>query len=86
MALWQTAGRMLGVSGAPQAPSVSLAPSVPMTTGTASSGDVKITFAPVIQGGTGSTDDMMAALRAEMREFAQMMSQYTAGQRRLSYD
>lgn len=86
MALWQTAGRMLGVSGAQQAPSVSLAPSVPMTTGTASSGDVNITFAPVIQGGTGSTDDMMAALDAKMREFAQMMSQYTAGQRRLSYD
>lgn len=86
MALWQTAGRMLGVSGAQQAPSVSLAPSVPMTTGAASSGDVNITFAPVIQGGTGSTDDMMAALDAKMREFAQMMSQYTAGQRRLSYD
>lgn len=86
MALWQTAGRMLGVSGAQQAPSVSLAPSVPMTTGTASSGDVNITFAPVIQGGTGSTDDMMAALDAKMREFAKMMSQYSAGQRRLSYD
>lgn len=86
MALWQTAGRMLGVPGAQQAPSVSLAPSVPMTTGAASSGDVNITFAPVIQGGTGSTDDMMAALDAKMREFAQMMSQYTAGQRRLSYD
>lgn len=86
MALWQTAGRMLGVSGAQQAPSVSLAPSVPMTTGTASSGAVNITFAPVIQGGTGSTDDMMAALDAKMREFAQMMSQYSAGQRRLSYD
>lgn len=86
MALWQTAGRMLGVSGAQQAPSVSLAPSVPMATGTASSGDVNITFAPVIQGGTGSTDDMMAALDAKMREFAQMMSQYSAGQRRLSYD
>ncbi len=86
MALWQTAGRMLGVSGAQQAPSVSLAPSVPMITGTASSGDVTITFAPVIQGGTGSTDDMMAALDAKMREFTQMMSQYTAGQRRLSYD
>lgn len=86
MALWQTAGRMLGVSGAQQAPSVSLAPSVPMTTGTASSGGVNITFAPVIQGGTGSTDDMMAALDAKMREFAQMMSQYSAGQRRLSYD
>lgn len=86
MALWQTAGRMLGVSGVQQAPSVSLAPSVPMTTGTASSGDVNITFAPVIQGGTGSTDDMMAALDAKMREFAQMMSQYSAGQRRLSYD
>ena len=74
------------MSGAQQAPSVSLAPSVPMTTGTASSGDVNITFAPVIQGGTGSTDDMMAALDAKMREFIQMMSQYTAGQRRLSYD
>lgn len=86
MALWQTAGRMLGVSGAQQAPSVSLAPSVPMATGTASSGDVNITFAPVIQGGTGSTDDMMAALDAKMREFAKMMSQYSAGQRRLSYD
>ena len=86
MALWQTAGRMLGVSGAQQAPSISLAPSVPMTTGTASSGDVNITFAPVIQGGTGSTDDMMAALDAKMREFAKMMSQYSAGQRRLSYD
>lgn len=86
MALWQTAGRMLGVSGAQQAPSVSLAPSVPMTTGTVSGGDVNITFAPVIQGGTGSTDDMMAALDAKMREFAQMMSQYSAGQRRLSYD
>ena len=86
MALWQTAGRMLGASGAQQAPSVSLAPSVPMTTGTASSGDVNITFAPVIQGGTGSTDDMMAALDAKMREFAKMMSQYSAGQRRLSYD
>lgn len=86
MALWQTAGRMLGVYGAQQAPSVSLAPSVPMTTGTASRGDVNITFAPVIQGGTGSTDDMMAALDAKMREFAKMMSQYTAGQRRLSYD
>ncbi len=86
MALWQTAGRMLGVSGAQQAPSVSLAPSVPMTTGAASSGDVNITFAPVIQGGTGSTDDMMAALDAKMREFAKMMSQYSAGQRRLSYD
>lgn len=86
MALWQTAGRMLGVSGAQQAPSVSLAPSVPMTTGTASSGDVNITFAPVIQGGTGSTDDMMAALDAKMREFTQMMSQYSAGKRRLSYD
>lgn len=86
MALWQTAGRMLGVSGAQQAPSVSLAPSVPTTTGTVSSGDVNITFAPVIQGGTGSTDDMMAALDAKMREFAQMMSQYSAGQRRLSYD
>lgn len=86
MALWQTAGRMLGVSGAQQAPSVSLAPSVPMTTGTTSSGDVNITFAPVVQGGTGSTDDMMAALDAKMREFAKMMSQYSAGQRRLSYD
>lgn len=86
MALWQTAGRMLGVSGAQQAPSVSLAPSVPMATGMASSGDVNITFAPVIQGGTGSTDDMMAALDAKMREFANMMSQYSAGQRRLSYD
>ena len=86
MALWQTAGRMLGVSGAQQAPSVSLAPSVPMTTGMVSGGDVNITFAPVIQGGTGSTDDMMAALDAKMREFAKMMSQYSAGQRRLSYD
>ena len=88
MNLWQTAGRMLGVSGAQTAaaPTVSLAPSVPMTSSSSNSGaPVQITFAPVINAGNGS-DDIMSALDAKMREFEQMMRSYTAGQRRLSYD
>ena len=89
MNLWQTAGRMLGVSGAQSAvvPTVSLAPSVPVTSSSSNSGaPVQITFAPVINAGNGSTDDIMSALDAKMREFEQMMRSYTAGQRRLSYD
>ena len=90
MNLWQTAGRMLGVSGAQSAvaPTVSLAPSVPVTSSSSHSGaPVQITFAPVINAGNGSsTDDIMSALDAKMREFEQMMRRYTAGQRRLSYD
>ena len=89
MNLWQTAGRMLGVSGAQTAaaPTVSLAPSVPMTSSSSNSGaPVQITFAPVINAGNGSTDDIMSALDAKMREFEQMMRSYTTGQRRLSYD
>jgi hypothetical protein len=89
MNLWQTAGRMLGVSGAQSAvaPTVSLAPSVPVTSSSSNSGaHVQITFAPVINAGNGSTDDIMSALDAKMREFEQMMRSYTAGQRRLSYD
>lgn len=89
MNLWQTAGRMLGVSGAQSAvaPTVSLAPSVPITASSSNSGaPVQITFAPVINAGNGSTDDIMSALDAKMREFEQMMRSYTAGQRRLSYD
>lgn len=90
MNLWQTAGRMLGVSGAQSAvaPTVSLAPSVPATSSSSNSGaPVQITFAPVINAGNGSsTDDIMSALDAKMREFEQMMRSYTAGQRRLSYD
>ena len=90
MNLWQTAGRMLGVSGAQSAvaPTVSLAPSVPVTSSSSnSSAPVQITFAPVINAGNGSsTDDIMSALDAKMREFEQMMRSYTAGQRRLSYD
>ncbi len=89
MNLWQTAGRMLGVSGAQTAaaPTVSLAPSVPVTSSSSNSGaPVQITFAPVINAGNGSTDDIMSALDAKMREFEQMMRSYTAGQRRLSYD
>lgn len=89
MNLWQTAGRMLGVSGAQNAvaPTVSLAPSVPVTTSSNNSGaPVQITFAPVINAGNGSTDDIMSALDTKMREFEQMMRSYTAGQRRLSYD
>lgn len=90
MNLWQTAGRMLGVSGAQSAvaPTVSLAPSVPVTSSSSHSGaPVQITFAPVINAGNGSsTDDIMSALDAKMREFEQMMRSYTAGQRRLSYD
>ena len=90
MNLWQTAGRMLGVSGAQSAvaPTVSLAPSVPVTSSSSNSGTpVQITFAPVINAGNGSsTDDIMSALDAKMREFEQMMRSYTAGQRRLSYD
>lgn len=89
MNLWQTAGRMLGVSGAQSAvaPTVSLAPSVPVVSSSSNSGaPVQITFAPVINAGNGSTDDIMSALDAKMREFEQMMRSYTAGQRRLSYD
>lgn len=89
MNLWQTAGRMLGVSGAQTAaaPTVSLAPSVPVTSSSSNSGaPVQITFAPVINAGNGSTDDIMSALGAKMREFEQMMRSYTTGQRRLSYD
>jgi len=89
MNLWQTAGRMLGVGGAQSAvvPTVSLAPSVPVTSSSSNSGaPVQITFAPVINAGNGSTDDIMSALDAKMREFEQMMRSYTAGQRRLSYD
>lgn len=89
MNLWQTAGRMLGVSGAQTAaaPTVSLAPSVPVTSSSSNSGaPVQITFAPVINAGNGSTDDIMSALDAKMREFEQMMRSYTTGQRRLSYD
>ena len=89
MNLWQTAGRMLGVSGAQSAvaPTVSLAPSVPITASSSNSGaPVQITFAPVINAGNGSTDDIMSALDAKMRKFEQMMRSYTAGQRRLSYD
>ena len=88
MNLWQTAGRMLGVSGAQTAaaPTVSLAPSVPMTSSSSNRGaPVQITFAPVINAGNGS-DDIMSALDAKMREFEQMMRSYTTGQRRLSYD
>lgn len=89
MSLWQTAGRMLGVSGAQTAvaPTVSLAPSVPVTSSSSNSGaPVQITFAPVINASNSSTDDIMLALDAKMREFEQMMRSYTAGQRRLSYD
>ena len=89
MNLWQTAGRMLGVSGAQTAaaPTVSLAPSLPKTSASSNSGSpVQITFAPVINAGNGSTDDIMSALDAKMREFEQMMRSYTTGQRRLSYD
>lgn len=89
MNLWQTAGRMLGVSGAQTAaaPTVSLAPSVPVTSSSSNSGaPVQITFAPVINAGNGSTDDIMSELYAKMREFEQMMRSYTAGQRRLSYE
>lgn len=90
MNLWQMAGRMLGVSGAQSAvaPTVSLAPSVPVTSSSSNSGTpVQITFAPVINAGNGSsTDDIMSVLGAKMREFEQMMRSYTAGQRRLSYD
>ena len=89
MNLWQTAGRMLGVSGAQTAaaPIVSLAPSLPKTSASSNSGSpVQITFAPVINAGNGSTDDIMSALDAKMREFEQMMRSYTTGQRRLSYD
>lgn len=89
MNLWQTAGRMLGVSGAHTAvaPTVSLAPSVPVTPSSSNSGaPVQITFAPVINASNSSTDDIMSALDAKMREFEQMMRSYTAGQRRLSYD
>lgn len=89
MNLWQTAGRMLGVSGAQTAaaPTVSLAPSIPKTSASSNSGaPVQITFAPVINAGNGSTDDIMSALDAKMREFEQMMRSYTTGQRRLSYD
>lgn len=89
MNLWQTAGRMLGVGGAQSAvvPTVSLAPSVPVISSSSNSGaPVQITFAPVINAGNGSTDDIMSALDAKMREFEQMMRSYTAGQRRLSYD
>ena len=89
MNLWQTAGRMLGVSGAQTAaaPTVSLAPSLPKTSASSNSGaPVQITFAPVINAGNGSTDDIMSALYAKMREFGQMMRSYTTGQRRLSYD
>ena len=89
MNLWQTAGRMLGVSGAQTAaaPTVSLAPSLPKTSASSNSGSpVQITFAPVINAGNGSTDDIMSALDAKMREFEQMIRSYTTGQRRLSYD
>lgn len=89
MNLWQTAGRMLGVSGAQTAaaPTVSLAPSLPKTSASSNSGSpVQITFAPVINAGNGSTDDIMSELYAKMREFEQMMRSYTAGQRRLSYE
>lgn len=89
MNLWQTAGRMLGVGGAQTAaaPTVSLAPSLPKTSASSNSGaPVQITFAPVINAGNGSTDDIMSALDAKMREFEQMMRSYTNGQRRLSYD
>lgn len=89
MNLWQTAGRMLGVSGAQTAaaPTVSLAPSLPKASANSNSGSpVQITFAPVINAGNGSTDDIMSALDAKMREFEQMMRSYTTGQRRLSYD
>ena len=89
MNLWQTAGRMLGVSGAQTAaaPTVSLAPSLPKTSASSNSGaPVQITFAPVINAGNSSTDDIMSALDAKMREFEQMMRSYTTGQRRLSYD
>ena len=89
MNLWQTAGRMLGVSGAQTAvaPTVSLAPSVPVASSSSNSGaPVQITFAPVINASNSSTDDIMSALDAKMREFEQMMRSYTAGQRRLSYD
>ena len=89
MNLWQIAGRMLGVSGArtAAAPTVSLAPSLPKTSASSNSGaPVQITFAPVINAGNGSTDDIMSALDAKMREFEQMMRSYTTGRRRLSYD
>ena len=69
------------------APTVSLAPSLPKASASSNSGSpVQITFAPVINAGNGSTDDIMSALDAKMREFEQMMRSYTTGQRRLSYD